>query len=228
VLVCPKCRNENQEDARFCKVCGRALEPVHIRLEGQREADETAVDMDLPPVKKRGALPLVLGLVVLATVLVLGGVWYAARPNPCEGKFSSVLFGYCAEIPEGWRGGSQVEATVDVDQFVPPADEAFAQVRVREVVDPATQTQQYAQQFRISQEARGLEPSRLEGVDLDGEQALAWEVFVPTEDGDVVRARQVVIVREDGAWQISLYANETDYSNVRPGFEELLATWTWK
>jgi hypothetical protein len=228
VLVCPNCRNENQEDARFCKVCGRALEPVHIRLQGQRAPDQTAEDMDLPPAKRRGALPLILGLVVVGTVLVLGGVWYAARPNPCQGKFSSVLFGYCAEIPEGWRGGSQVEATENIDQFVPPDDDAFARVRVREIVDPATQTQQYAQQFRISQESRGLEPTQLEGVDLDGEEALAWEVFLPTEDGDMIRAREVVIVREDGAWQISLWSTEADYAEVRPAFEELLATWAWK
>jgi hypothetical protein len=164
----------------------------------------------------------------VGVAVVVFSIWYGSRPNPCEGKFSSVLFGYCTEIPEGWRGGSQVTAQENIDQFSPNQDEAVTWVRVREIVDPATQTQQYAQQFRTSQEAGGLDPSRVEAVALDGEQALAWEVTVTTQDGDPLRIREVVIVREDGAWRITLAATEVSYPDARVGFEELLSTWTWK
>lgn len=228
MLVCPNCRNENQEEARFCTACGRALDPVHAPMRGQRDLDERAADLDLPAPKARSVLPVILVLVFIVAAVAVGSLWFAARPNPCEGKFSSVLFGYCAEIPEGWRGGSQVTAQENLDEFTPGDDDAVTWVRVREAVDPATQTQAYAQQFRTSQEAEGLDPSQVEVVPLDGEQALAWEVTVPTEDGDALRVREVVIVREDGVWRITLAATEAAYPQARLGFEELLSTWTWK
>ena len=229
MLVCPNCRNENLEEARFCRVCGRSLDPVQSPMRSQAERQVVdGGDLDVPRRTRRSVLPLLLVVVAVGTAAVLGSVWYAARPNPCEGKFSSILFGYCAEIPEGWRGGSQVTAQENLDEFTPQNDDAVTWVRVRDAVDPATQTQQYAQQFRTSQEAEGLDPSQVEVVPLDGEQALAWEVTVPTEDGDALRVREVVIVREDGVWRITLAATEAAYPQARLGFEELLSTWTWK
>lgn len=227
MLVCPGCRNENAEDAAFCKVCGRALDPTHQPMRSQQPGPD-AGEIDMPPPKRRSAVPVVMALVLAGTAIVVSAIWFGARPNPCEGKFSSVLFGYCAEIPEGWRGGSQVTGQENLDEFVPPEDDAITWVRVREIIDPATQTQQYAQQFRTGQETQGLEPSQVEAVPLDGEEALAWEVSLPTEDGDDWRIREVVIVREDGAWRITLAAREAAYPEARVGFEELLATWTWK
>ena len=228
MLVCPNCRNENSEDARFCQVCGRGLDPSAAPMRGQRERAEGTGDLDVPPPRSASVLPLILALATVVVAVVVFSIWYGSRPNPCEGKFSSVLFGYCAEIPEGWRGGSQVTAQENIDEFSPNQDEAVTWVRVREIVDPATQTQQYAQQFRTSQEAEGLDPSRVEAVALDGEQALAWEVTVTTQDGDPLRIREVVIVREDGAWRITLAATEMSYPDARVGFEALLSTWTWK
>jgi hypothetical protein len=228
MLVCPNCRNENSEDAQFCQVCGRGLDPTAAPMRGQRERAEGTGDLDVPPPRSASVLPLIPTLATVVVAVVVFSIWYGSRPNPCEGKFSSVLFGYCAEIPEGWRGGSQVTAQENIDEFSPNQDEAVTWVRVREIVDPATQTQHYAQQFRTSQEAEGLDPSRVEVVPLDGEEALAWEVTVPGQDGDPLRIREVVIVREDGAWRITLAATETSYPEARVGFEELLSTWTWK
>jgi hypothetical protein len=228
VLVCTNCRSENLEDARFCKTCGRALDAVNTPMRSQREPDQEVQDLEMPAPKSRSLLPVILIVGVVAAVSILGVVWATGRPNPCEGKFSSVLFGYCAELPEGWRGGSQITAQEDIDEFVPQNDDAVTWVRVREIVDPATQTQQYAQQFRISQEAEGLEPTQVEVVPLDGEEALAWEVTVDTEDGDALQVREVVLVREDGLWRITLAATADAYPSARASFEQLLSTWTWR
>jgi len=228
VLVCANCRSENLEDARFCKTCGRALDAVFSPMRAQREPDQEVQDLEMPVPKSRSLLPVILALAAVSVTAVVGLVWFSARPNPCEGKFSSVLFGYCAEIPEGWRGGSEVIEQENVDTFTPPEDDAATFVRVRETVDPATQTPQYAQQFRISQEADGLDPGRVEAVPLDGEQALGWDYVVPTEDGDTLRFREVVIVRDDGLWRITLAATADAYPSARASFEELLSTWTWK
>jgi hypothetical protein len=228
MLVCPHCRSDNLEGASFCRFCGRSLEPIGLpprRLEVRAPGDH----MEIPPPRVPSAVPAIIVLVVLGVAAAGAGLWYATRPNPCEGKFSSVLFSYCVDIPAGWTGGSQLAGQETLDQFVPPNGvEAATIVRVREVLDPATQTGQYAQQFRTSQEASGLLPGRPEKVTLDGEEAVAWEATGTTETGEIVVLREVILVREDGAWRISLAATEEMYPRARMAFEELLSSWTWK
>jgi hypothetical protein len=227
MLVCPNCRSDNLEDARFCRFCGRSLEPVGLpprRLEARVDADH----MDIPPPRVPSAVPGIIALALIGLALAGGALYYAVRPNPCEGKFSSVLFSYCANIPAGWSGGSQLAGQENLDQFSPGGEDAVTWVRVQEVLDPAIQTQQYAQQFRTSQEANGLSPGRIEPLSLDGEEALAWEVSVAAEDGSNLVLREVVLVREDGAWRIELVATEDMYPRARLAFENLLSSWRWK
>jgi hypothetical protein len=227
MLVCPQCRADNLEDARFCRFCGRSLEPIGLpprRLEARAPSEE----MEIPPPRTPSAIPAVIALSVLGLAVLAGGLWYAARPNPCEGKFSSALFAYCATIPAGWSGGSQLAGQENIDQFAPSGEDAVTWVRVQEVLDPAIQTQQYAQQFRTSQEANGLAPGRIEGLELDGEQALAWEVTVTSQEGENLVLREVVLVREDGAWRIELVSTEQMYPRARVAFEDLLSSWRWK
>jgi hypothetical protein len=227
VLVCPECRADNLEDARFCRYCGRSLEPVGL---APRRADTRtpSEDMEIPPPRAPSIIPVVIAVAVLGLGVAAGALWYAVRPNPCEGKFSSALFAYCAEIPQGWSGGSQLAGQENLDQFAPSGEDAVTWVRVQEVLDPAIQTEQYAQQFRTSQEANGLAPGRIEGLNLDGEQALAWEVSVTSQEGENLVLREVVLVREDGAWRIELVSTEQMYPQARVAFENLLSSWRWK
>ncbi|HEV3473844.1 MAG TPA: zinc ribbon domain-containing protein [Actinomycetota bacterium] len=227
MLVCPNCRSDNLEDAKFCRFCGRSLEPVGLpprRLEARDQTDH----MDIPPPRTPSALPGIIALVLVGVGLTGGGLWYAMRPNPCEGKFSSALFAYCTEIPAGWSGGSQLAGQESLDQFTPGGEDAVTWVRVQEILDPAIQTPQYAQQFRTSQEANGLAPGQIEQLNIDGEEALAWEVSVAGEGGQNLVLREVVLVREDGAWRIELVATQDMYPQARVAFENLLASWRWK
>jgi hypothetical protein len=232
VLVCPQCRNDNVEEAAFCRVCGRALEPTGsvMRRVEREEHDEPAFDL---PSRPTGPPWMALGLVVVAALAVAGwAVFSTAQPDPCRGRFSSSLYPYCAQIPQGWEGGAALDGTETIDRFVRDSREveAVANVRVEQVVDTTVQTQQYAQQFRTSQEADGLDPSAAELVDLDGEQALAWNYTVegngPAEPP--LLFREVIMVRPEGAWRVTLIATEDAYQEARIAFERLLNSWRWK
>ncbi len=231
MLVCPSCRNENLEEAGFCRVCGRSLEPVgsYMRRLDRDQDDELALDVPAP---RTGPPWMALGLVVLVMLGVAGwAVFSTAQPDPCRGRFSSSLYPYCAEIPEGWEGGAALDGTETIDRFVRDSQEvdAVANVRVEQVIDPTVQTQQYAQQFRTSQEANGLDPGPVEVIVIDGEQAVAWDFSAPSEPGQpTLSVRDVIAVRPDGAWQIRFVATEEAYEEARFAFEEMLASWRWK
>ncbi|MDQ4005909.1 MAG: zinc ribbon domain-containing protein [Actinomycetota bacterium] len=231
MLVCPNCRNENLEDANFCRVCGRSLEALGSPMLRRERTEGEEPDDELPSAPATSPWPTVVLVVVVGLGLAAWGLFRATAPNPCAGKYSSAYFSYCAEIPRGWTGGSQLSAEQDLDQFVPEAQQAEAAtfVRIQEVLDPAIQTPQYVQQFRVSQEADGLDPSRTEIVMLDGEEALAWNYALPGADGEPpLQLREVVVVRTEGAWRITLVATDDSYPDARIAFEEMLASWSWK
>jgi hypothetical protein len=229
VLICPNCRSENLEEAQFCHQCGRSLEPADMALRPPAREEGEVAELDVGPLpKQRSALP---GILVVVVLLLAGGgfwLWSSLRPDPCAGKYSSVLFSYCTEVPAGWEGGSQLAGTENMDRFVPTAYDAATSVTVDEVVDPTAATQSYAQQFRINQIADGLSLGRSQAVEIDGEQAIGWDVTVPTEAEGILQLRDVVLVREDGAWHIRLLSPEVDYQTARLAFEDLLANWVWK
>jgi hypothetical protein len=227
VLICPNCRGENMEDARFCQRCGRSLEPQAGSLRGNTARDRTEEDLDVKPPKAPSAWPGIAALILVVLALGAWGLWFALKPDPCENKYSSVLFSYCAEIPQGWQGGSQLAAEGNLDQFSPPDEDAATFVRVRDI-SPSATTDTYAQDFRTNQEADGLSPGSLEAVQIDGEEALAWDVTVPSEQGEPLRLREVVIVREDGGWRITLAATDQTYQSARIAFEGMLESWVWK
>ncbi len=229
MLICPNCRSENIEEAQFCHQCGRSLEPATMALRPPPRPEGDATELDVGPrAKPPSPLPGILGVALL--LLVGGGfwLWSSMRPDPCEGKFSSVLFSYCTQIPAGWEGGSQLAGTENMDRFVPTEFDAATSVTVDELVDPAAATPSYAQQFRNNQIADGLDPGRAQTVVIDGEQAIGWDVTVTTETEEVLQLRDVLLVREDGAWHIRLLSAEADYQAARLAFEDLLANWRWK
>ena len=236
MLVCPSCRSENAEDASVCRHCGNGLDPTSSPMRRVERSTEEEPQIDLMPARKTSAWPLVIAGLVVGLALLGWGLFSALRPNPCAGKYSSVLYGYCTVIPEGWAGGSRFQADGPLDryqQLSPDGTEpggAEATVEVNQILDPSVTTQQYAQQFRTSQEADGLNPSEAELVMIDGEQAVAWDFSSPTgpqEEGSL-HVRDVIAVRADGAWQIRFVATEEAYEDARLAFEGMLATWRWK
>lgn len=232
MLVCPSCRSENAEEDSVCRHCGDSLEPASSPMRRIDRPEQEEEQLDLMPARRTSAWPLVIAALVLGLGTLGWGLFAALRPNPCEGRYSSALFSYCADIPEGWAGGSRFDPQGNLDHYQalgPGDDRAEATVEVSEVLDPTVSTRQYAQQFRTSQEATGLEPGPTDEVVLDGEEAVAWNFSGPSQQGDApLHVRDVITVRPDGAWQIRLIATEEAYQDARIAFEDLLLSWRWK
>jgi hypothetical protein len=237
MLVCPSCRAENLEDASVCRHCGNALEATGSPMRGLDRSAEAEPQLELPPPRAQSVWPVVITVLVVGLGLLGWGLFAAVRPNPCEGKYSSALFSYCTKIPTGWAGGSRFDPEGNLDRYehlgTGTTDPGAAEttVEVTQVLDPSVATQQYAQQFRTSQEADGLNLGPIEGVMLDGEQALAWDFSVQQGAAAAdasLEVRDVIVVRGDGAWQIRFVATPEVYEEARIGFEQMLASWRWK
>ena len=236
MLVCPSCRSENTEEASVCRHCGNALDATSSPMRRLERSSEEEPPLDLMPARRTSAWPLVIAGLVVGLALLGWGLMSALRPNPCAGKYSSVLYGYCTVIPEGWAGGSRFQPDGALDRYQQLSGNgtepggAEATVEVNQILDPSVTTQQYAQQFRTSQEADGLDPSDAELVLIDGEQAVAWDFSSPTgpQAESSLHVRDVIAVRPDGAWQIRFVATEEVYEDARLAFEGMLATWRWK
>lgn len=228
MLVCPTCRNENQEDAQFCTTCGRSLSPEDAALVAPARREPADLEIDIPPPKRQSPLP---GLFALAAVLVAGVgavTWFALRPNPCAGKFSSERFPYCMVVPRGWQ-----EAQVDVqgsavDAFTPSDDGPTVFVYAADAPD-GLDTEGYTDDLRSEAQDSGLFPTNPRPIEIGGDDALVWELTKSdTTTGSMITERRVTLVRDGTLWQILLFGRERAVDRSEPQFEHMLETWAWQ
>ena len=136
MVVCPQCREINDEDRPVCQKCGSSLEAMAVALLPRRtEGERPPIEIKKPePPSKLRPLLVLAGLVGIAAGVSL---FFAFRPDPCQGtNFESDNFGYCLIVPEGWEAGpAQFGADVTLDQFAPPTGSATVVV---EAVDLET------------------------------------------------------------------------------------------
>ena len=227
MLVCPECRNENPEHAKFCTRCGRtltAMESSLRRLERRTETDEV---IDIPAPKPPNPLMGILGMVAVAVTVVAVGAWWLLRPNPCEGKQASSQFPYCLQVPSGWEQATEQIEGQEADTYQPPSGDALILVQA-EQVQPGTDTPAYAEFHRGQQEAGGLFPTPLEHLDVGGEEAVSWEVTSTTEGGTQLHQLQVALVRGQTGWVITYAGNEQSYPRDRDVFQQVLGSWSFQ
>lgn len=228
MLVCPECRNENPEAAKFCTRCGRALDAAESalrRLERREDAEEIDIATPKPPNPVFGIVGI---LAVAVTILVVGAYWLL-RPDPCEGKQASPQFPYCLEVPSGWEQATQViREGQQADTYAPLSGEVGILV-VAEQVQPGTDTSAYAETQRNQEEARGLFPRPIERLDVAGHDAVAWEITpTMTQGGTLVRELHVALVRGEIGWVISYAGNEESFPRDRDLFQQVLETWSFQ
>jgi hypothetical protein len=226
VLVCPACRSENVEETQFCVRCGRSLIPEEGALRRLERPTEEGALIDMPVPKQPSALPGILTLVGIVLVGSVFGLWYFLRPDPCSGKFSSAQFPYCLEVPAGWEGSRRTIQGTSADAYAPRAQLPVVLVIAGDS-QPGADSLSYARAQRDALEADGLFPSQVERAELDGADALAWEMTTTDVDGTILRERRVTLVRDGQAWIILMVASQERYPQALDRFDAMLRTWSW-
>jgi len=225
MVVCPTCRHVNPEEAERCLRCGTSLEPGATTFAPVRrvEAERPPVEIRKPKPPSKWRAPLVVGGLVAA--LAAGGTFWLLRPDPCAGtNFVSASFGYCVLVPEGWEAGpARFGADVTLDQFAPPTESATVVVEAVDL-ESGIELEAWSEFVRQRDEEAGLTPGSASETTLDGVGALRWDVTVEA-DGESFRMREVVAVRGDVGWRITLNDLADGFATTAAVFEDMLGSW---
>jgi hypothetical protein len=226
MVVCPECRNDNAEEAKFCTRCGHSLTAADSTIRRVARREGTVEGLDIPIPKQPSP---VFGIAVIAALVLASvgaGVWYFLRPDPCAGKLPSSQFPYCVVLPTGWDQATEQIDGQQADTYSPPAGESIILVVVQQV-ESGTDTSAYAQLERDREESNGLFPGPVEEMLVGGQEAVSWEVTNTTEGGIVVHQHRVALVRGATAWAITFAGNEESYGRDRDVFHQVLRSWSF-
>ena len=225
MVVCPTCREVNEEGRAICQKCGSSLAPDAVALLPRREPGERApIEMRKPPQPSKWRPLIVLGVFLVGLTAVAG--YFALRPDPCgDTNFESENFGYCLMVPEGWEAGpAQFGADVTLDQFAPPTGSATVVV---EAVDLETGValDQWSEFVRTRDEDAGLTPGPASDAKLGGADALQWDVSVASEGGNSFLMREVVVVSNNIGWRVTLNDLQDGFDTSAVAFRDMLDSW---
>lgn len=225
MVVCPTCREMNDEDRAMCQRCGASLEAGTITLMPRRaDGERPPIEVRKPPPPSKWRPVVLLG--VIGGLVVGFAAFTALRPDPCSGtNFESENFGYCLLVPEGWEAGpAQFGATVTLDQFAPPTGSATVVVEAVDL-ESGTALEQWSEFVRLRDEEAGLTPGPASDARLDGADALQWDVSVASESGERFQMREVVTVLGDIGWRITLNDLQEGFDSSAVAFRDMLDSW---
>jgi hypothetical protein len=229
MIVCPACRTANDEGAQVCANCGRSLEAAASYLMPARRAPGARSHIeDVPPARpSRWRALIVLGAVVL--VAVGAGMWMLLRPDPCRGtNFSSANFGYCLTVPAGWTAEpARFGSSVELDQFAVPSQGATVIVEAVDL-EQGTDLDGFADLVREKDATAGLKPGPRTGTEIDGVAAEVWDITVASEAGTAYQLREVVVVKDQVGWRITLNDLADTFDDHAAPFEEMLRSWRFR
>jgi hypothetical protein len=227
MIVCPRCRHPNVEEATLCSACGRSLEPGVMQLTTRREGGPPPIEMAAPRPPSRWPALVVLSLVVLGALGA--GAWYVFRPDPCrDTNFSSADFGYCLMVPEGWSAQpAKIGSTVTLDQFAPASHGAVVLVDAADL-QTGTKLEQFADFVRQKDQQAGLAPGPITALTLGGEPAQQWDLEATTPSGTAYTVREVVVVRGDVGWRVQLSDVGGEFRSSLGPFEQMLGSWRFR
>ena len=221
MLVCPSCRTANPEGVALCSSCGRDMTPG-AQLMRSRTSGPSQIEITPPPLPKRW--PRLTAFVVVLAGVAAFAVWSFVRPTPCDGKFTSEQFSYCAELPAGWTGASARIGSTEVDQFVAKTrGTAFVMsVELQAGVTLDAYVAAAKRQTTRAGLANGDErPSRLGGL-----PAVEWDL-TDAHDPDF-HGLQVVTLDGDTGWTVQLDDSVAKFSASVRDFRSLLASWHFR
>lgn len=228
MVVCPTCREVNEEGRAICQRCGSSLAADVVALLPRRDKTERPpIEIRKPPQPSKWRPLLVLGL--LGGIAAGVAAFFVLRPNPCEGtNFESENFGYCLVVPEGWEAGpARFGADVTLDQFAPPTGSATVVVEAVDL-ETGTELEQWSDFVRQRDEEAGLTPGPASEARLDGADALQWDVSVASEGGDRFLMREVVTIQGDVGWRVTLNDLQDGFDTSAVVFRDMLDSWQFR
>jgi hypothetical protein len=229
MIVCPQCRHSNEEESQLCANCGRTLAPGPVQLLPLRrtEAERPPIEIKAPKRPSRWRPMVIVGVLVLA--VAGAGAWVLLRPDPCRGtNFTSDTFGYCLTVPRGWAAEpARFGSSVTLDQFSIPSEDATV---IIEAVDLTTGTelQQFSEFVRQQDQQSGLSPGRSVATTLDGVPAQQWDMSVTSDTGASYQVREVVVVRSDVGWRLTLNGAADAFARDVAPFQSMLRSFRFR
>jgi hypothetical protein len=222
MIICPHCRNANEEEAVACTRCGAPLEPGPTFLLARRPPTERP-PLDITKPKPPSPWRAIVLLGVVAGVGVGAALWFAFRPDRCEGaNFTSDQFGYCLTMPEDWQWTpAKFGDSVTVDQFGPPTQSATVLVEAADLPDDAD-LETFADVVRQKDEDAGLSPERIDRTSVDGAEALSWDIHYTSGSGHDYSVREVVVVNDHFGWRIVLNDTAESFDRHASQFESMV------
>jgi hypothetical protein len=222
MIVCPNCRNANDEEADACARCGASLEPGPTHLQSRRPQSERP-PIEIAQPKPPSPWRAIVVLAVLAGVGVGAAMWFALRPDPCDGaNFTSEQFGYCLTMPEDWEWTpAKFGDAVTVDQFAPPTQSATVLVEAADLPDDAD-LETFAAAVRQKDEDAGLTPGPIDRTTVDGADALSWDIAYTSDSGNPYNVREVVVVENHAGWRLVLNDTAEGFDQHAPQFESMV------
>jgi hypothetical protein len=229
MIVCPACRHVNDEEARVCARCGGSLEPGPIALMPPRRAEGPSPILEIPKPQPPSPWRAVAIVAALVGLLAGAGAYWLLRPDPCEGtNFASPAFGYCLTVPEGWTAEpARVGQDVVLDQFAPPRDAATVIVDATDLQRGAT-LEGWATFVRDRDVEAGLTPGPATETTVGGEPARQWDLTATSDAGTSYRMREVVVVRDEVGWRISLSDTADGFEVSQAAFRRMLDSFRFR
>lgn len=229
MIVCTGCRHANQEDAQFCAKCGRSLEPVATYMLSTRRAGSERPPIEFTPRKAPSKVPAAVLVGVLAAAVIGVGAWLLFQPDPCRGtNFTSDNFGYCLTVPEGWTAErARFGSNVELDQFAVPAEGVTVIVEAVDL-EQGADLQGFVGLVRRRNEEAGLVPGPASDAEIDGVAAQAWDMATTSDSGTSYQLREVVVVRDDVGWRITLNDVAESFDQHAASFQDMLVSWRFR
>ena len=228
MIVCPACRNANDEDRQTCASCGGSLLPGPAALVARRApADRPAIEVPVPKPPSRWRPFIVVGLFL---AVVGGGLAYATlRPDPCDGRtFASRTYGYCLTVPAGWTASpARFGNGATLDGFSDVGGSASVMVEAVDLPD-ATDLDGWADLVRARDVQAGLRPRDEVRITVAGLPARRWDLTSTADDGTEYRTREIVLVRGAIGWRVTLNETAAGFPDALDALGAMLGTWAFR
>lgn len=177
------------------------------------------------PPEPSSALPVVLAVTAIVVVAVgaVGLARWAGGGASCEGDFESTRFGYCARTPAGWIAAPAEGEDTALDRFL--LQDGAATITVTAVpLERGQDLARFEQFVRGWDEDAGGRTTDSSGLEVDGVDAIRFDVILEGPDG-VVRSTEVLFVRDDIAWRVTLADQQVGFEASSRRLDELLESW---